>query len=83
MTLLILMTRLTVSLYKSFLKAIDRGNDIKYDTISKKVQDSCCDAAQKMKFSIKDFFSKRGQIRATLVTFTEEIIDENSIFCAA
>ena len=30
--------------------------------------------AQKMKFSIKYFFSKYDQIRANLVTFTEEIL---------
>ena len=35
--------------------------------------------AQKMKFSIKDFFSKCEQIRS-LVTFTEEILDGK--FCA-
>ena len=40
--------------------------------------------AQKMKFSIKDFFSKFDQIRflAHLVTFIEEILKENFIFCA-
>ena len=40
-------------------------------------------AAHKIKFSIKDFFSKCDQIRrfpADLVTFTEEIIKENFIF---
>ena len=30
--------------------------------------------AQKMKFSIKDFFGKCDQIRADLVTFTQEIL---------
>ena len=38
--------------------------------------------AQKMKFSIKDFFSKCDQ--ADLVTFTEEILDGKLHFlCAA
>ena len=39
---------------------------------------SLVSTAQKMKFSIKDFFSKRGQIRkktADLVTFTEESLN--------
>ena len=31
-------------------------------------------AAQKMKFSIKDFFSKCDQIHRKLVTFTEEAL---------
>ena len=31
-------------------------------------------AAQKMKFSIKDFFSKCDQIHRKLVTFTEETL---------
>ena len=31
--------------------------------------------AQKMKFSIKDFFSKCDQIWPDLVTFTEEILN--------
>ena len=39
--------------------------------------------AQNTKFSIKDFFSKFPQFPADLVTFTEEIINENFIFCAA
>ena len=37
-----------------------------------------------MKFSSKDFFSKYNQIRRKLlhlVTFTEEIVMENAIFC--
>ena len=35
-----------------------------------------CNTAQKMKFPIKDFFSKFDQIRsADLVTFTEEIFN--------
>ena len=36
-----------------------------------------------MKFSITDFFSKCDQIGKTadLVTFTEEILNENFIFC--
>ena len=39
--------------------------------------------AQKMKFSIKDFFSKCDQIRsADLVTFTEEILNGNFVFRA-
>ena len=41
---------------------------------------------QKMKFSIKDFFSKRDQIRssADLVTFTEEILNGKRRFlCSA
>ena len=38
--------------------------------------------AQKMKLSIKDFCSKSDQIRSFLVTFTEEILIENLIFCA-
>ena len=37
--------------------------------------------AQKMKFSIKDFFSKCDQIRS-LVTFIEEILNGKFIFCA-
>ena len=36
--------------------------------------------AQKMKSSIKGFFSKCDQIRADLVTFTEEILDEKLHF---
>ena len=39
-----------------------------------------------MKFSIKDFFSKCDQIRSILwdlVTFTEEILMKNFIFCAS
>ena len=39
-------------------------------------------STQKMKFSIKDFFSKYDQIRANLVTFTEEIFNEK-VFCCA
>ena len=31
--------------------------------------------AQKMKFCIQDFFGKCDQIRADLVTFTEEILN--------
>ena len=41
--------------------------------------------AQKMKFLIKDFFNKYDQIRRKLwdlVTFNEEILNENFIFCA-
>ena len=41
--------------------------------------------AQKMKFSIKDFFQKmqpNPQFPADLVTFTEEIFHGNFIFCA-
>ena len=41
---------------------------------------------QKMMFSIKDFFSKcdqNPQFPADLVTFTEEFLMENFIFCAA
>ena len=34
--------------------------------------------AQKMKFSIKDFFKKCDQIRS----FIDEILNENFIFCA-
>ena len=37
--------------------------------------------AQKMKFSIKDFFSKYDQIGSDLVTFTKESLMENLIFC--
>ena len=33
-----------------------------------------------MKFSIKDFFSKCDQFPADLVTFTEEILNENLNF---
>ena len=38
--------------------------------------------AQKMKFSVKDFFSKCDQIRIPedLITFTEEILNENFHF---
>ena len=38
---------------------------------------ACTNTAQKMKFSIKDFFRKCDQIRRTadLVTFTEEILN--------
>ena len=36
--------------------------------------------AQKMKFSIKDFFSKCDQIRRDLVTFTEEILNGKLYF---
>ena len=38
--------------------------------------------AQKMKFSVKDFFSKCDQIRIPedLVTFTEEILNEKFHF---
>ena len=42
-------------------------------------------AAQKMKFSIKDIFSKYDQncsFLLILVTFTEEILNGNFIFCA-
>ena len=42
--------------------------------------------AQKMKFSIKDFFSKCAQIRRKfwiLVTFTEQILNRKPHFCAA
>ena len=38
--------------------------------------------AQKMKFSIKDFFSKCDQFLADLITFTEEILNGNPHFCA-
>ena len=40
-------------------------------------RDTPLDTAQKIKFSIKDFFSKYDQIRRTadLVTFTEEILN--------
>ena len=40
------------------------------------------DTAQKIKVSIKDFFSKCDQT-ADLVTFTEESLMENFTFCAA
>ena len=36
--------------------------------------------AQKMKFSIKGFFSKCDQIRVDLVTFTEEIFNGKLYF---
>ena len=36
--------------------------------------------AQKMKFSIKDFFSKCDLFPADLVTFTEEILNEKLRF---
>ena len=36
--------------------------------------------AQKMKISIKDFFSKCDQFPADLVTFTEEIVNGNLRF---
>ena len=36
--------------------------------------------AQKMKFSIKDFFSKCDQFPANLITFTEEILNGNLHF---
>ena len=41
--------------------------------------------AQKMKFSIKDFFSKYDQIlqkTADLVTFTEEILNGKHFLCS-
>ena len=38
--------------------------------------------AQKMKFSIKNFFSKCDQFLADLITFTEEILNGNPHFCA-
>ena len=40
--------------------------------------------AQKMKFSIKDFFSKCDQIQfpADLVTFVEKILNGKLHFCA-
>ena len=40
------------------------------------------DTAQKMKFSINDFFSKCDQIQSFLITFTEEIFNGSFIFCA-
>ena len=49
-----------------------------YFKISEKIeQESIIFTAQKMKFSIKDFFSKCDQILRTahLVKFTEEILD--------
>ena len=36
--------------------------------------------AQKMKFSIKDFFSKCDQFPADLITFTDEILNGNLHF---
>ena len=41
----------------------------------------CSFTAQKMKFSIKDFFSKCDQIH-NLVTFTEEALNRKLYFCA-
>ena len=38
--------------------------------------------AQKIKFSIKDFFSKCDRIRRNLVTFTEETLNGKHCFCA-
>ena len=38
--------------------------------------------AQKLKFSIKDFFSKCDQICQDLVTFTEEMLNEKFHFFA-
>ena len=43
------------------------------------------DTAQKMKFSIKDFFSKSDQIRRKLVIWSyllKKPLMENFIFCA-
>ena len=41
----------------------------------------CIVTAQKMKFSIKDFFSKCDQTRRKLrITFTEEILNEKVHF---
>ena len=44
-------------------------------TFSENRYQSISYTAQKMKFSIKDFFSKCDQIPADLVTFTEEILN--------
>ena len=49
------------------------------------VLDSLHDTAQKMKFSIKDFFSKSDQIRRKLVIWSyllKKPLMENFIFCA-
>ena len=47
-------------------------------------QQYCTVTAQKMKLSIKDFFSKCDQILADLATFTEEILNEKlHFFCSA
>ena len=35
----------------------------------------CCNTAQNMKFSIKDFFSTCDQIPADLLKFTEEFLN--------
>ena len=58
------------------------SNLITRDTQAFQFTPNWSNTAQKMKFSIKDFFSKCDQIRRKLVTFTEEILNGNFIFRA-
>ena len=54
-------------------------------TKGKRIEDEDCDTAQKMKFSIKDFFSKCDQIRKKLRIWShllKKSLMENFIFCA-
>ena len=55
---------------------INLSKEVKYSS-DLNVQFTGYYTARKMKFSIKDFFSKYDQIRKTadLVTFTEEILN--------
>ena len=55
---------------------INLSKEVKYSS-DLNVLFTGCYTARKMKFSIKDFFSKYDQIRKTadLVTFTEEILN--------
>ena len=51
----------------------------------KRIEDEDSDTAQKMKFSIKDFFSKCDQIRKKLRIWShllKKSLMENFIFCA-
>ena len=54
-------------------------------TKGKRIEDEDSDTAQKMKFSIKDFFSKCDQIRKKLRIWSyllKKSLMENFIFCA-
>ena len=54
-------------------------------TKGKRIEDEDSDIAQKMKFSIKDFFSKCDQIRKKLRIWShllKKSLMENFIFCA-
>ena len=66
---------------ESFFKNLETFRPV---TLLKRDSSTDISTAQKMKFPVKDFFSKCDQISqetADLVTLTEESLEENFIFC--